>query len=309
MTRALFTFFVFLLSFDSFSQHLNFIHYNSNNSLLPHNVVYSVNQSSDGYLWINTDDGLIRFDGQQMKAFDQGLSSRYTISLAEDRGQLWLATWRGGIHRLQNRQWIPMPSEIPQVTNSNRLIVSDSLFIIHYFRDYVFMQLSAGGDRLEWANIKGLSTKGTIYSPGKKDYFLFLKRKNGDVLAYTRDQTGLIQKKTFEIKTKKGWHLLYENAEGKLFGLRASTIYALSDDLTKEKAICTLSDTLLPEKDIAYFLVLATGSICLGTEPLAGKPAHFLFNPQTGQTINLIEGVRNLSPIASVFADREGSLW
>jgi signal transduction histidine kinase/ligand-binding sensor domain-containing protein len=69
---------------------------------LPQNSVRSVIQTRDGYLWLTTFDGLVRFDGVRFKVFDKsntkGLSSNRFTSLYEDGdGTLWAGTGDGGL--------------------------------------------------------------------------------------------------------------------------------------------------------------------------------------------------------------------
>src|SRR5205823_3926682 len=37
---------------------------------LPQNVISSIARSADGYLWLGSDDGLVRFDGLRFELFD-----------------------------------------------------------------------------------------------------------------------------------------------------------------------------------------------------------------------------------------------
>lgn len=73
---------------------------------LPQNTVESVLQTRDGYIWIATDGGLVRFDGVQFTVFDKrntALKSSSIISLVEDgQGTLWLTTYGGGVAHYQN---------------------------------------------------------------------------------------------------------------------------------------------------------------------------------------------------------------
>ena len=39
---------------------------------LPQNIIRGISQTPDGYLWIATLDGLVRFDGVRFSSFDQG---------------------------------------------------------------------------------------------------------------------------------------------------------------------------------------------------------------------------------------------
>jgi signal transduction histidine kinase/ligand-binding sensor domain-containing protein len=69
---------------------------------LPQNDVTQLIQTRDGYLWLGTNGGLVRFDGIQFTIFDSGntpeLRSNRILALAEDRdGTLWIGTQNGGL--------------------------------------------------------------------------------------------------------------------------------------------------------------------------------------------------------------------
>ena len=74
---------------------------------LPDNEGVSLLQSKNGYLWIGTLDGLVRFDGNQFKWFDEmntpGLQSDRIVFLYEDRQtNLWIGTQSDGLAVIQN---------------------------------------------------------------------------------------------------------------------------------------------------------------------------------------------------------------
>lgn len=67
---------------------------------LPNDRVVQVLQAPDGYLWLGTESGAVRFDGQQFKVFtqvDAGLAgSGRLIPLGSDnQGGLWFSAWQG----------------------------------------------------------------------------------------------------------------------------------------------------------------------------------------------------------------------
>ncbi len=71
---------------------------------LPQNSVLSIQQTPDGYLWLTTFDGLVRFDGVRFTVFDKsnspGLTSnRFVHLLAENDGALWACTESDGFVR------------------------------------------------------------------------------------------------------------------------------------------------------------------------------------------------------------------
>ena len=71
---------------------------------LPQNTVHAVAQSHDGYIWLATEGGLVRFDGAQFVVFDKQAPTRLPSasinSLLEDRrGDLWIGTEDGLVRR------------------------------------------------------------------------------------------------------------------------------------------------------------------------------------------------------------------
>ncbi|MEO0974248.1 MAG: two-component regulator propeller domain-containing protein, partial [Pseudomonadota bacterium] len=81
-------------------------HWNARNGM-PSETVWEVHQSDDGYLWIATDIGLVRFDGSDFDLFNSereaAFRSNDVRSLAEaSDGTLWVATYGGGVVRRRN---------------------------------------------------------------------------------------------------------------------------------------------------------------------------------------------------------------
>ena len=71
---------------------------------LPGNVVRSVVQASDGYLWVATAEGLARFDGYEFESIEpEGDLKRdrlaFTRLFASSGGRIWAATHQGGLLR------------------------------------------------------------------------------------------------------------------------------------------------------------------------------------------------------------------
>jgi ligand-binding sensor domain-containing protein/signal transduction histidine kinase len=78
---------------------------------LPENFARVLKQTRDGYLWIGTQEGLVRFDGLRMKVFNTRntpqLRSNAIVTLCEDRGgTLWIGTDGGGIARYRQGRFL-----------------------------------------------------------------------------------------------------------------------------------------------------------------------------------------------------------
>ncbi len=69
---------------------------------LPSNVVRSVIQSTDGYLWVATAEGIARFDGFEFELIEPDDQLRryrlaYSRLFATSGGRVWAATYQGGL--------------------------------------------------------------------------------------------------------------------------------------------------------------------------------------------------------------------
>ncbi|MBI3131833.1 MAG: response regulator [Acidobacteria bacterium] len=76
---------------------------------LPQNSVQAVLQTRDGYLWLGTQEGLVRFDGVRFTIYDRRntpeLGHNGVRCLLQDRaGALWIGT-DGGLSRLEGGRW------------------------------------------------------------------------------------------------------------------------------------------------------------------------------------------------------------
>lgn len=80
---------------------------------LPQNSVLAITQTPDGYLWLATFNGLVRFDGVRFTVFDKqntsGFSSNRLANLYLDAtGALWIITAEDGVIRYQNGVFTPL---------------------------------------------------------------------------------------------------------------------------------------------------------------------------------------------------------
>ena len=74
---------------------------------LPQNTVTSIVQSRDGYIWLGTFGGLVRFDGVRFTVYDSAnspaLKSNRILSLYEDSWErLWIGTDKGEVYTLKD---------------------------------------------------------------------------------------------------------------------------------------------------------------------------------------------------------------
>ena len=71
---------------------------------LPQNIIRAICQTPDGYLWLATFDGLVRFDGVRFTTFNRSNTpgiegNRFGSLFCAADGDIWAATELGGVTR------------------------------------------------------------------------------------------------------------------------------------------------------------------------------------------------------------------
>jgi ligand-binding sensor domain-containing protein len=72
-----------------------------------HHTVLSIAQTPDGYLWLGTSTGLVRFDGVNFTPLNETISPQmpskgiWELYVARD-GSLWICSWKSGLHRYKD---------------------------------------------------------------------------------------------------------------------------------------------------------------------------------------------------------------
>lgn len=142
---------------SGFSATLNFRHYSVNDGLA-NSTVYYIFQDSKDFIWIATESGVNRFDGNKFELFtmDNGLSDNEVLQIHEDSsGRIWFLTLNGKLSYFFNETffntttdpWLKKSigngsltsfyedslSRLWFSTNQNRLIQIDADRKIHIF--------------------------------------------------------------------------------------------------------------------------------------------------------------------------------
>jgi signal transduction histidine kinase/streptogramin lyase len=101
--------FLFLTAERSLAQY-RFDLWNTDNGL-PQSSVKAIQQTRDGYLWLTTSDGLVRFDGIHFTIFNKGntkgiRSNRFNTLYEQRDGSLWIGTDDGGVTRYRDHRFV-----------------------------------------------------------------------------------------------------------------------------------------------------------------------------------------------------------
>lgn len=95
---------------------------------LPQNGIQAITQTRDGYLWLGTPGGLVRFDGVRFTVFNQGQFRNNNIhALLEDRlGRLWIGTYGAGLYRYEDGHFLAVGTDAGLESNLIRTLYESS---------------------------------------------------------------------------------------------------------------------------------------------------------------------------------------
>jgi signal transduction histidine kinase/ligand-binding sensor domain-containing protein len=276
---------------------------------LPQNTIYAMTQTRDGYLWLTTYDGLVRFDGVRFTVFDKGntkgiLSNRFTCIYEDTEGVLWIGTEYGGLVRYAGGEFKTfadtdgLPSKslryIQQDDQGNLVVSADTG--IFCLRSNKFEPCISG----EWARYFrvhwGKSGAKWIIDKNGLD-----KIKNGKTIHHPiqwRDNA------VDEIQ-------FFEDVSGDLWiGAADAVIYRITDDgiirYSREGGERVENGTVTINALGSVTGADADGNIWLSNS----GSGVVVFNPQTRdfKQFTTADGLSSNS-IKSIFRDREGTLW
>ncbi len=103
--------FVFLFPTLITGQIYSFINYGSEKNI-PNGFLYTIVQSDDGFLWVGTANGLVRFDGYQffpVQYPDSSETGYPTKSLKDKNGTLWFGCSDGSVLYVKDNKLIKVP--------------------------------------------------------------------------------------------------------------------------------------------------------------------------------------------------------
>lgn len=266
---------------------------------LPQNTVHAIIQTSDGYVWIATEEGLARFDGISFTVFDkrntEQLKSNDIRALAEDReGALWIGTADGLVRLLEGKFTLFTTQEgLP----GNAI---QSLYKDH--DDNLWIAASSGLTRLKGGVFTSFITQPALPTSSVQSIFedsegtLWIgtpyglsRFKDGKLLNYAVP-AGAANNSVVTINQDGQGRLWFGTLNGlACFDQGSFRTYTMQDGLPSNRII-----SLAPDR---------SGSLWVGT---TGGLARFANNQFTG--FKQGEGLSS-NIILSIFEDREGSLW
>ncbi|MCX6545609.1 MAG: triple tyrosine motif-containing protein [Acidobacteria bacterium] len=132
---------------------------------LPQNSIQAVVQTRDGYLWIGTQEGLVRFDGVRFTVYGSRntpqFRSNHVEALLEARdGTLWLGTYGGGLISMKDGQF--------RLFRTTDGLSSDSVMDLAEDFDGAIWIATEGGGVSRWSAKSGFTTFTTADGLGSR---------------------------------------------------------------------------------------------------------------------------------------------
>ena len=156
------TLFILLFSFGILSNAQSYYSDNiTSRDGLPDNAIRSIFQDSRGYLWIGTDAGVSKWDGENFYTYNtlDGLAGNKVWCIDEDEdGNLWFACFGAGISHFNGQHFTSYTKKDGLVDNSVRIVkystIHNCLAIgtneaISVYKDSIFYNFSAKNGALE----------------------------------------------------------------------------------------------------------------------------------------------------------------
>lgn len=297
--------------------------------------IYAIEQDSQGFIWFGGGNGLARFDGINVKLYKHSPSQAHSLShnfildlLTDKNGNLWIATWGGGLNRYNSLT--DDFTHFKHDPQNNTSINDNSVFVLMEGKNGTIWLGTEGGSLDSFNgnipsfvhhNIDTSSKSSSINQITK-----LAEDADGSVWIGTENQ-GLLN-----YFPQSGTTIHYKSDDTNPLSLSSNSIHALFVDSTERLWIGTVGGGLnLFDKKTRKFTHFThqindpksignnnitsleedlQGNIWCGTdggglsilEPISGNFSHQLHEPY--QSLSL-----STNKIFSIFKDRQNDFW
>jgi signal transduction histidine kinase/ligand-binding sensor domain-containing protein/CheY-like chemotaxis protein len=281
---------------------------------MPENSVNALVQSRDGYLWLGTEDGVVRFDGIEFEVFDkrkveQITNNMITALCVDHKENLWIGSFGGGIVHMNFKT-----GKFNAFTIEHGLS-SDKIATIHEDNEgRLWIGTHGGGlcsrnpgngeiKPYQFPHNLKIETVWVVYEDRKQNLWIgtgnkgliYMNPKNGKIATYTAGR-GLPFGRVWAVCQDRNGYIW--------IGVDHKGLYRL--DLETNKFInYTVEDGLIGNR-ISSILEDRDGNLWIGS--LGGGLNRL--DPVTGHfsSFSVEHGLVG-NEVLNIFEDREGSLW
>ena len=266
---------------------------------LPHNQVNSIAQTPEGYLWFATWEGVVRYNGQEFRAFGRNnvpamMDSGIRSVTVGPSGALVVATSRGGVSVLRGEEWTTYTTDNGLTQNETFAALEDRAGRIWVASE------NRGITRLDGSQATVFNAGNGL--PSDVGYALVedgagaiwigtgegIARLEGERVQAFSVEAGLPEGAAFSLAVAPDGRL-YVGTEKGLYAGRSGRFERVEE---------------VPAVAVASLQVDEQGSLWIGTV----NRGLMRLGERGLERFDTSDGLPN-NRVASLFADREGSLW
>lgn len=275
----------------------------------PRGPVYAIAQTTDGYLWIGTEAGLVRFDGRTFRLIKDNAGA-FTITgvrglAADNSGGLWIRLYDRSIVRYRQGKFenpVPKPGSSKNVyminRNANGEIIlaqlvdpipgkAPGMIVPLVYRNGTFQRQAEGSRSMRSAVIS------FIESP---DGAFWMGTREAGLIHFVNGQMSILRKTVPDLKVNC---LLSVERSELWVGTDNGITRWNGSDLSREEIPASLGHlqalAMLKDRD---------GNIWIGT----GSDGLLRVNTKGTAALHLDQGVSH-EAVTAMLEDREGNLW
>jgi diguanylate cyclase (GGDEF)-like protein len=261
---------------------------------LPHNGINNITQTTDGYLWIATWEGLARFNGREFKLFTRGSEAKLPDSALKSlaslpSGELLVAGARGGLSMRKNRSWFPQKAASTMV---NHAIFDNDLniWLALEGKGLVFRNVEKNQETTIMSNLRAhkllIDQENTVWVATDNGLFNI---KNKTLVSQFNQHHGLPNAPVYSLLLSSNNQLIIGTGQG-AFILNKGTFTPLHPTLLSESITSLLQDN--------------NDDIWVGTQ----KHGIFRLSDNGLEKLDDNKGLPN-NRISSLYQDKENSIW
>ena len=269
---------------------------------LPQNSVTALVQTRDGYIWLGTYSGLVRFDGVNFGIINKwntpDLKNDRITSLHEDsEGALWVGTYGGGVSSLRAGEWRNYTSREGLSSDFVTSVITDS-------RGAVWVGTEDGLNRISgetiatfstWNGLAGNSITSLALGSGGR---LLIGALDGGLSVLESVESE--EFKPLEDVPARVVNAVLADGEGRLWVGAFNGLHVLEDGGVRRYS----RENGLSGNSVQALAMDGNGDIWIG---LAAGGLNLL---RGGELLDLTESGRfPADPVHAIFEDRDGSIW
>ncbi|MFT4071964.1 MAG: two-component regulator propeller domain-containing protein [Dysgonamonadaceae bacterium] len=308
---------------------------------LSNNYIKSITQDHKGYIWIATESGLNRFDGNQFRIFKRSKTDPYTSISANELNcvyadkwsdSIWIATQRNGLNvfdcRTESFKWFQHSNSQTSISTNDVTSITNSrdgnLWITTYHRGFNYFNKKTGQftrfnretlpklpDNGIWSMTE--DSKGILYMGHVNSGFTTYDRKNNILKNYLYSSVSPSSIPSNEITVvfldKAGYVWLGTPNGLALFNTQSHTFQVFRHEVDKSSSLISNS--------IMSINQLSDGRMIIGTQ----KGGISLFNPEKIYLQNNaeldcqnmysgeLENTLSEETIQAIFQDKYDNIW